>query len=407
MHACQRIGPENGDSYPGLLDLFADAFEDEETSRPAHWQTAVSLHSLARTTHERAFSMTLFEWVSPMPRSGCHEISKPAMLSIMMMGWLPMRRWAFRSSVWVTVGALALACGDDNDASSEEEPSDSDGFDLGDVAAGGATGSAGAPATGGVTIQIFDEAPDENYVVDSSENGGWKVVGALEDADGTEGTACGNVLRVIARDFPASHPDFQNGSSGLITGILQETLGEDRKPVYVGASGDRITSEETFDQWYRNFEGENLPFIVDLWLEPVGDTFVFDSAEFFPLRDRGYAEIDCSDCPGQADGFHFTTELHTSFEYRGGEVFTFRGDDDVWVFLNGRLAMDLGGVHGAIEGEVVLDERAEELGLEIGKAYPFDLFQAERQTSQSNFRIETTLDFTNCGEILEADRVVR
>src|SRR5690606_35238235 len=129
-------------------------------------------------------------------------------------------------------------------------------------------------------------------------------------------------------------------------------------------------------------------------------TFIFHSATFFPLKGMGYALEECTDCPGQADGFHFTTELHTNFQYKGTEEFTFIGDDDVWVFINGRLAMDLGGVHGQESGTITLSELGAEFDLEVGKVYPIDLFQAERQTVQSNFRIETTLDFTNCGEIL-------
>ena len=48
-----------------------------------------------------------------------------------------------------------------------------------------------------------------------------------------------------------------------------------------------------------------------------------------------------------------------------------------------------------------------EFGLEVGKSYTFDLFQAERQPTGSNFRLETTLSFTGCGVILPPDIIVK
>ena len=82
-------------------------------------------------------------------------------------------------------------------------------------------------------------------------------------------------------------------------------------------------------------------------------------------------------------------------------------DDDVFVFINGYLAVNLSGVHSAQEGSVMLDDQATAFDLALGGVYTFDLFQAERQPSGSNFRLETTLDFTGCGEILPVDVVVR
>jgi fibro-slime domain-containing protein len=67
------------------------------------------------------------------------------------------------------------------------------------------------------------------------------------------------------------------------------------------------------------------------------------------------------------------------------------------VFINDRLAIDLGGVHGSESQEVSLDERAAELEIEPGKVYPLALFFAERHTSGSTFRIDTTIaEFDAC-----------
>ena len=110
-------------------------------------------------------------------------------------------------------------------------------------------------------------------------------------------------------------------------------------------------------------------FWIDFW--PPG-TKSSNSPELGPIR---------------VDNFHFTTEIHTSFQYGGGETFTFTGDDDVWVFINKKLAIDIGGVHGNTGVSIQLDD----LGLNAGQVYPLDVFHAERHTVESNFRIDTTI----------------
>ena len=75
-----------------------------------------------------------------------------------------------------------------------------------------------------------------------------------------------------------------------------------------------------------------------------------------------------------------------------GGSFSFRGDDDLWIYINGKLAIDLGGVHGAESKTVNLDDYAQELGIEPGNSYSFDLFFAERHRTQSNFKFQTTFE---------------
>lgn len=65
---------------------------------------------------------------------------------------------------------------------------------------------------------------------------------------------------------------------------------------------------------------------------------------------------------------------------------------DVWLFVNGTLALDLGGLHQPATGTVDLDAQAAALGISPGNSYPMDIFQAERHTVLSNFRIETTIE---------------
>jgi fibro-slime domain-containing protein len=68
--------------------------------------------------------------------------------------------------------------------------------------------------------------------------------------------------------------------------------------------------------------------------------------------------------------------------------------------VNGLRIVDLGGVHGAQDATVNIDAEAARLGITKGTAYAFDFFFVERHTTESNFRLETSLKFVNCDPIL-------
>ena len=78
------------------------------------------------------------------------------------------------------------------------------------------------------------------------------------------------------------------------------------------------------------------------------------------------------------------------FQYRGGESLTFSGDDDVWIFVNRRLALDLGGLHTRTERTLVVDQSAAALGLTVGGLFEVALFHAERHSAGSNFKLTLT-----------------
>eukprot|EP00854_Cymbomonas_tetramitiformis_P010654 gene10654-12601_t len=129
---------------------------------------------------------------------------------------------------------------------------------------------------------------------------------------------------------------------------------------------DPFSTEENFNQWYRDIEGVNMragPSELAL-TEQSGGTFVFNDQSFFPIDNQGYGN------EGKSHNFYFTLESYSRFRYNGGEVFEFSGDDDLWVYIDGKLVIDLGGIHASQTRSVSLDS----LGLTLGETYSLHLF---------------------------------
>jgi len=193
------------------------------------------------------------------------------------------------------------------------------------------------------------------------------------------------------RDFRDTHPDFEDGT-GDDRGLVDELIAPDARPAYIGPEEGTTTTSgpDNFYQWYHDVEGVNESTVYTLVLENTEaepTVFSFIDNSFFPIDGELLGNED------RSHNYHFTLELHAHFNYQGGETFSFWGDDDLWLFLNGHLVIDLGGVHVGESAEVDLDEIAESVGMEEGGTYPFALFFAERHTVASNFEITTTIVF--------------
>ncbi|MCL2260172.1 MAG: fibro-slime domain-containing protein [Fibromonadales bacterium] len=88
--------------------------------------------------------------------------------------------------------------------------------------------------------------------------------------------------------------------------------------------------------------------------------------------------------------FYCFENAPVEFTYKKGQEFFISGQDDIWIYINNKLVIDLGGTHMAAPGYVNLNT----LELNEGESYPLNIFFCDRQTSMSNIRIATNINLT-------------
>lgn len=217
-------------------------------------------------------------------------------------------------------------------------------------------------------------------------------------------------LAFSAYDYGSDYTPFAESgpkdNCGLTKGLVRPTLNAKGRPMWTGkVNCDIGTTTDGPQYWYDSLYRDNgiitqsrsatakpinaftcvpLPLKLD-----ANGYYAYDNQNFFPLdtfktlKGGGANPFNLA-----TPNFHFAMHAKASFEYVPGLQFKFRGDDDVWIFIDKKLALDLGGQHGPEVGEVKLDN----LGLVEGKSYQFDMFYSERHTNGSSILIQTTMN---------------
>jgi fibro-slime domain-containing protein len=260
---------------------------------------------------------------------------------------------------------------------------------------------------------------------------GWTIVGVLGMALSGLAAAGDSIwVPVTFYDFHSnkSNPEFECAhlhAESALPNMVATTLDADRKPKlgtapylnyyvaawfrswgqagHIGSRGDftkpiYTRTDAGTDEWaaIMRYDGtrtvnydtafKNVVILDSLCfrLDPGQRRYIFDNQAFFPLDGKGFGN------ESKNHNFSFTMEMHTQFTFIPGQTFSFTGDDDMWVFINGKLALDLGGLHSVVSDSITLDAaKAAELGLIEHKVYSLDFFFVERHSDASHIRIST------------------
>ena len=275
---------------------------------------------------------------------------------------------------------------------------------------------------------------------------GGVIIPPIGGAGGSAGNAGTSVtptgeLKIVVRDFKFydtndtqhTNPDFENVPATDDKGnpvaadtywgpwddkeIVTDTLNpDDHKPVYKHGSDGTLTThgKDAFDKWFNTDNKFNLMQEIPMTLTKNADgTYSYDSRSagsplspgggFFPI-DEGSNYATSFGNQGKSHNYSFTVEIHTLFTYNGGETFHFSGDDDVFVYINNRLVINLGGIHSREAADLAMDSLTvygtqEAIPLTKGDTYPLDFFYAERHVVDSNLLITTSLGLSTNTEI--------
>jgi fibro-slime domain-containing protein len=176
---------------------------------------------------------------------------------------------------------------------------------------------------------------------------------------------------------PAAY--FANNQSNKIekgiAGPLGAALGANGRPVYssVREPGfyNTVQSAASFANWFADLGGSTNVRVnnVPIPFTDNGDgTYTYNNTNFFPIDGQGFGN------ESNAHNYHFTVQYHNTFTYTPGQFVSIISDDDSWIFVNKKLAVDAGGIHGTLGGTANFDT----LGLTPGSVYDLDIFDAER-----------------------------
>jgi fibro-slime domain-containing protein len=158
----------------------------------------------------------------------------------------------------------------------------------------------------------------------------------------------------------------------------------DAAAAFGAASSGGISSAESFAQWFLDTPNQNTSrrLSIDM-VRGSSNVYAFTSGDFAPINGELYGNQGLA----KNRGFTFAFTGTCAYKKCAGQFFEYAGDTDAWLYVNGQLAMDMGGKHVGQSQFVDMDR----LGLVDGETVTVHFFYAQRSDTNAAFSLRTNV----------------